>query len=400
MNWKRFAWQTATVVVTLLALLVLWQMSVAVAIFLCALALGACMYPLVEHLQERGWSRGVSIGLAVAGSLTLVIGFFGALAVPIATDVQRLSTDLTVAFEESAELYPDHWLLKSLRPPAEPATNTETDDATPAPPPVLAQAMRSVLGTAGGLFELGAHVAICIALSVYWTIDRQRIERLWLSLVPVKRRQGAQKMAGAVERELGAYLRAELAQGLLATMLLWAGFYVLGFRYAALAALVAAILSLLPWLGNVFAVGAVLVLSSGKLMDLEHPWITAHGWMAAAYVAIVIAFLQFVIEPRLFNRERYNALWTVLVTIALTYSFGIWGLLFGPAVGYSLQILVRQIHPLVFYEPTRFRSLDNIAVQVAQLRERYPRETTPPEILSFVDRLESIVEARAVAETT
>ena len=51
MNARDIAKRAAAVVATLIALLILWQISVAVAIFFAALALGACMYPLVELVQ-------------------------------------------------------------------------------------------------------------------------------------------------------------------------------------------------------------------------------------------------------------------------------------------------------------------------------------------------------------
>ncbi len=396
MSLRKIMLHTSVVVATLLALLTLWQVSVAVAIFLVALALGACMYPLVEHLKERGWGRSVAIALAVCGSLTLVTGFVVTLAFPIANDIQELGHDATVVSEELAARYPDHWLVKTVR---EDTDDDAEEAATPAASlaPAVAQTMRSLVGTATELFQLGAHAAICVALSVYWTIDRQRIERLWLSLVPIRRRKATQKMATAVEREVGAYLRNELAHVLLATMLLWAGFEMLGMRYAALAALVAAFLQILPWLGNVMAVAAVMVLASGKWLDLANPWLPMSGWMAIGYLVVVLLFLEYVIEPRLFNRDRYNSFWTVLTTIALTFTFGIWGLLFGPAVGYTIQIILRQLHPLFFYEPARVKSIDSIAQQLSDLRLRYPVEDTPPEILSFFDRLEAIVESRVVA---
>lgn len=395
MSTREIALRTTVVVATLLALLILWQIGVSVAILLASLALGACMYPLVEHLQERGWPRLGAIALAVAGSLLLILGFAVSMAVPLAADLQEISQDVTESIERLAIADPDHWLLRAVRPAPAPAAGEEA--ATPVASPGVGTLMRSAVGTVTDLIQLGAHFAICIALSVYWTIDRQRIERLWLSLVPVKRRVPAQKLWQSVERELGAYLRSELAQGLLAALLLWAGFELLGLRYAALAALAAAVLSMIPWLGSLFAIAAVLVLSSGKLVDLELPWFSIQSWVAIGYLAMVLAFLEFVIEPRLFKCDRYNSLWTVLTTLALTMTFGVWGLLFGPAVGYGIQIVLRHLHPLLFYEPVKKPTLAAIEARLALLRSQCQSEDTPPEILSFIDRLETILESQATA---
>ena len=399
MSAREIALRTTVVVATLLALLILWQVGVAVAILLASLALGACMYPLVEHLQERGWPRLGAIALAVAGSLLVLLGFAVMMAVPLAADLQEISQDVTQSIESLATEDPDHWLLRAVRPKPAAETNDETPAAAPVSPGV-GSLMSSAVGTVTDLIQLGAHFAVCIALSVYWTIDRQRIERLWLSLVPVKRRVPAQKLWQSVERELGAYLRSELAQGLLAALLLWGGFELLGLRYAALAALAAAVLSMIPWLGSLFAIAAVLLLSSGKLVDPEFPWFSMQSWVAIGYLAVVLAFLEFVVEPRLFKCDRYNSLWTALTTLALTMTFGVWGLLFGPAVGYSIQIVLRHLHPLLFYEPAKKPTLAAIEARLALLRSQCQGEETPPEILSFIDRLEAVVESQAAATTT
>ena len=42
-------------------------------------------------------------------------------------------------------------------------------------------------------------------------------------------------------------------------------------------------------------------------------------------------------EPRLFNRRRYNSLFIVLAVIALAETFGILGLLLGPMVAVAIQ---------------------------------------------------------------
>jgi predicted PurR-regulated permease PerM len=391
MNAREIALRTAIVVATVLALLVLWQVSAAVAVLLSALAISACLYPLVEHLQERGWPRLAAIGLAVAGSLVVVIGFVVTLAVPVASNVQLLTSDLTAIVEELVETSPNHWLLRYVGP------LPTAEDASPASAPAIVQTVRSLVGTAAGIMELGGHAAICIALSVYWTIDRQRLERLWLSLVPVKRRAAAVKIYQSVERELGAYLRSELAQGLLGALLLWAGFEGLGLRYAALAAVVAAVLMMIPWLGNLLAIAAVLVLSSGKWMDPASAWVPGNAGFAAVYLIGIVLFLEFVIEPRLFNRDRYNSLWTALVTLALTYSFGVWGLLFGPPVGYGTQIILRQFYPLFFYEPAPPANVSTITARLAAMRERYPQGEMPPEVASLLDRLETLVQSHEVA---
>src|SRR5690606_35482337 len=149
---------------------------------------------------------------------------------------------------------------------------------------------------------------------------------------------------------------------------------------------------------SVLAFLSVAILASPKLDDLTDVWLTKQGWVALAYLVAVLCFLEFVIETRLFRRERYNSLWIVLVTMAMTLMFGLWGLLFGPPAGYSIQILLRQLYPLLVYRPAAPQSLEGIAERLAILKPRYGDDTdTPPEIVSFLERLDAIVQSQTIA---
>jgi putative permease len=389
MNPPLIAKHAAAVVLTLLALATLWAAGSAVAIFLASLAVAATLHPQVEYFKARRWPSAAAAAF-VTGACATVLGILIALlGPPLVANLRLLEEDLSLAAATFGQTYPEHWVVKMFQPGAEHSA------ATPADVPLTSIGglfLAPLVGTAASLFQVSALVGICCALAFYWTLDRERFERLWLSLVPVRRRVGAQRMWQSIEREVGAYLRSEVIQLLLAVILLWIVFLVLDLRYAALAAVVAGILTLIPWLGTIFASAVVLVLTSPKLTDWEAPWTSPQSWLALGAIVLVLCLLEFVVEPRLFQRERYNPLWIALTAIVMAAAWGFWGLLFGPLVGYVLQILVRQVYPRLVQVQPRITSEAMLQERLAQLEDRFStKEDIPPELVSLKQRLVELV---------
>lgn len=385
MNLFEFTKHALAVMLTLLALAMVWSAGSAIAIFLASLAVAAALHPQVEYLKRHNFHSAAAAGM-VAGACVLVFGVLLAFIGPsLVADLNLLQEDLTGAIANFADREPNHWLVRAARPEASPEAVSLL--------PLLSSLLPSLVMTASNLFQLSALAGICLALSFYWTLDRERFERLWLSLVPVRRRVGTQRMWQAMEREVGAYLRSEIIQFLLAVVLLWGVFLLLEVRYAALMALAAGTLTLIPWLGTIFASGVVLILCSPKLSNWDGPWVSMQGWMALSAIVALLVILEFVVEPRLFQRDRYNSLWTALVAVMMTAILGFWGLLFGPMVGYVLQILSRQAYPRLVQEHPQVTSEAVLAERVQGLEERFAdQETVPPELLSLKQRLMELVE--------
>ena len=402
MNALQYTKHVAAVALTLLALLTLWAAGSAVAIFLASLAVAAALHPAVEYFKAWGWPNWAAAGL-VAGACCLMLVVLSLLIGPsLIANLRSLEGDISLGAMAFAEEHPNHWLVKVSQPSA-PASENAPENADNAPniANLGSVLVAPLIGTAANLIQISALFGICLALAFYWTLDRERFERLWLSLVPVPRRVGAQRMWQAIEREVGAYLRSELIQFLLAVVLLWVVFLILELRYAALAAVLAGALTLIPWIGTLFADGAVVLLSSPKLGDWTAVWISPQGWAALGAILLVLCLLEFVVEPRLFQRDRYNPLWTALAAITMAATWGFWGLLFGPLVGYVLQILVRQVYPRLVQVQPRITSEEMFAQRLAELESRFENKSEiPPELISLKQRLVDLAEQHNTLATS
>jgi predicted PurR-regulated permease PerM len=205
-----------------------------------------------------------------------------------------------------------------------------------------------------------------------------------------------------IEDECGAYLRSEVLQGLAAGLLLYIGGRLVGHPYPMLLALIAAVAWLLPWIGGIITLIAVVALwIPQSILDAGTSlWMSA-GPMAL-YTVVVLSFLEYFVEPKLFDRRRYNALLVILVTVGLADFMGMLGFLLGPPLAASLQIVGRHLfvkRPASIPEPLKTDL--PLVDKLEQLQRKLSQEPeTPSNLVSLVARLGSLLKAAERAPET
>ena len=329
---KRIAWFTFVILATLAGLFLLWQMRVAVILFLLALTVSAALRPLVDRLMNRHLSKGLALlvtyALLVGGLIGLLLLFGG----PAIGDIQQFMTDATRRYQE----------IQTTWPTGTPFQQVIAQQLVP-----LADLSRAIAGQQGmaflqtllgftlSSFDLLGQVIIVLVLSIYWSADQERFKRLWLSLFPAETRARMRESWQAIEDGVGAYVRSEFVQSWLALILLAVGYSLLGLKYSILLAIVGAIGWLIPWVGVLLAVIPALVvgLTMSPILALS----------ATAYALAILSFLEIVVEPRFFNRRRFSSLLVVIVVLVLADEYGLLGVLLAPPLAAVLQITVNQI---------------------------------------------------------
>ena len=382
---KRLMKSVAAVLITLLALVLLWQFRVVVVYVLISLALAAALRPLVSRLS--GLAGGCRV-LRVAWSLLhlVVLGSLGFLlflaAETAIIEIQRLAQ--TVSTQDAWRL--PIWLQGS---PFQLALVAQLP-----PPSKLFEALigeqgqlvlPAILGFTQGIGDIVSGLLIILFLSIYWSINQIHFERLWLSLLPSRQRKQARGIWRTIELDLGAYIRSEVIQSLLAGVLLGLGYWLLGSPYPSLLALIGALAWLIPVVGALLAV--ILPLLMGLLTGVQLSLVTA------VYTLIVLIALQVWIEPRLFRRKWDNPILTLVILLAMADAFGLIGILVAPPLSAVCQILWH----LLFSN----RAVSGAAAQVSDLKERQARAwdnikamDAPPMALvtSSMERLTRLIE--------
>ncbi len=370
------------VMTTLLALVALWQFRSVVIYVLVSLALAATVRPIAiirNESSRKPVTRLLLIllylmGLGVFG---LLLFFMGRLLV---AELQRLAQTIST---ESSWMFPP-WLGGAF-------FQQVLDRWLPAPDKLFAALtgqrelmLSAVLGFTQGIGGVVSGFLVILFLSVYWSINQYHFERLWLSLLPAEQRKPAREIWRTLEHDLGAYIRSEIIQSLLAVLLLGIGYWLLGSQYPVLMALVGAIAWLVPVAGAALAV--ILPLLLGLLPGTQYALLTV------LYTLIVLIALQVWVEPRLFKRQWHNPILTLVMVLAFADAFGLPGIIVAPLLSVVCQILWSLL--------VSDRLASGAAVKVSDLNERHAHlrlvikemDGAPPRlVVSSMERLTALL---------
>lgn len=387
---KRLAWFTLIILATLTAAILFWEFRVAVVLFSLSLAVAAAVRPMVDRFAARGVPRGLALlftyALCVGGVIALVVILSG----PLLANLQQLTRDLVSGYEQIQAQWPTGSPLQQSLAQQLPATSDLSQAITG---PQGGAVLQTVLGLTMGSFDLLGQLLIILVLSIYWSSDQEHFKRLWLSLLPFQARARARDVWQNIETGFGAYLRSQVIQSVLAILLLGLGYQLLGLKYPVALALIGAIGWLIPWAGVLLAVIPAVWVGLAISPVL--------GVLAAALTIGVLAFLEFVVEPRLFKRERFSSLLAVIVLLVLADEYGFIGLLAAPPLAAALQIVAGQLirsttrsmatppaHPMDLTQP-----LSVLQARLASVQARLAAQTeSPPELSNLVDRLTQLIE--------
>ncbi len=372
---------SAAVMVTLLALIVLWQFRIVVVYVLISLMLAASLRPLIRLLVGRG----VIVRIAwILLFLTVLAGFGFLLFLTGKTAINEMQLLAnTVSVQDKWRL--PIWLEGST-------FQLSLVERLPAP----SQLFDAIIGSEGqlvipaivdisqGIGSVTSGILIILVLSIYWAISQVLFERLWLSLLPSDLRKQARDIWKTIETETGTYVRSQILRSLMAGLLFCLGYWLLGSPYPVFMALVGALAYLVP------VVGTALVFVSPLLLGLVTS--VQLSALTVLYSLMVLVALGIWINPRLFNRKWDNPILDVVLLIALMNAFGIIGIIIAPPLSVVCQILWSRL--------VSHRQSSGAAVQVSDLKERLVNiqnsikemeEPNLPLITSSMERLTNLI---------
>ncbi len=382
---KRVAAYTAVILTTLALLYLLWQFRLIVILFIISLFVAAAVRPSILYLADYRLSpipaRLLIYSLITAGFVFVTY----LLSEPLSREVQLLSNRTAIAYQINYNRWTNgsEWQqgLVSRLPDPENLFDTAIGEEGE-------QLLQTLLNITQAIFTLLAGTITVIILSIYWSTDQDRFERLWLSLLPAVKRVRTREGWREVETSVGEYIRSQFVQSFLAASLLGLGYWLMGLYYPILLAILAAVAWLIPIAGVVLI--AVPVFFVGLNISLP----LALG--ALLYTIVIILFLEVAVEPRLFDRRRYSTFLLLLAMICLVDAFGFVGFIIAPPLAAAVQVLARQIFLYNVQPETK-------AVHINQLEQRYQEiqrlfndsdggEPVPPEIGNMLERLEKLLQ--------
>jgi len=370
------------VMTTLLALAVFWQFRIVVVYVLISLALAAALRPLVNRLVGQGFivrAAWVLLYLVALGSFAFLLFLTGKTVI---NEIQQLAHTVSVQDEWRLPIWLEgssfQRLLAARLPPPSKLFEAVTGEQGQLVLPALLGFTRDIGGFVSG-------AVVILFLSVYWSINQIHFERLWLSLLPPGQRKQARDIWRTIEPDLGAYIRSEVIQSLLAALLLGLGYWLFGSPYPMLLALIGALAWLIPVVGAILAV--IMPLLLGLLTSVQLSLLTV------LFTLVILIAMQVWIEPRLFRRKWGNPILTLVILLAMADVFGLIGIIVAPPLSAVCQILWNLL--------VSNRLASGAAAQVSDLKERQARlwaaikemdELPPPLVTSSMERLTHLLE--------
>jgi predicted PurR-regulated permease PerM len=368
------------VLTTLLVLLVLWQFRIVIGYVFISLMLAATIRPLFRHLAGRKviarilWSLAyIAVGVGLGYLLFLVIRTSGA-------ELQGLAESVS---EKDQWIFPV-WLGNSV--------NQFLSTRLPAPS-VLLQAvignegellLPALLGIAQGVGGLVSAIAIILILSIYWGINQEHFERLWLSLLPSDQRKRARSIWRAIEPDTGSYIRGQFFHSILTGLILGIGFWLIGSPYPVLIALLSALACMIPVVGSVLALFPPLLI--GLFTSFQITLFTG------IYTLIVLIAILIWVKPRFVNKRWDHPILTVVLIVALADAFGIFGIIVAPPLSVILQILWSRLitHRVAAGAAT---NITDLQTRLNQLRETVSEmeDLNVPLVTSSMSRITNLM---------
>ena len=300
---------TLVVLATAVGALALWELRVLVALLFLGFILSAAMRPGVEGLAQRGVPRAVGVLLHYA-LLALLVGVALWFIVPTSHrqvqeavgDVPTTRGELATAVQHSTGF--KHEILLSVQKRLEGA------------PAISGVANAAVDLTQKGL-KIVAGVFFVFAIAAYWIFERERAERIVLSLLPSSKRKLVRQTWRLVDLKLGAYVRGVFLLVTFVSAVLSFAFWAIGLPYWLLVGIFAGVVEIIPVIGPFVA--AATAIGVGLTVSL-------HTAALAAVVVFGLRLLQdYVINPRVLGHAVGLTPLTVLVAVAAA------GFLLGPA---------------------------------------------------------------------
>ena len=385
---KQLAWFTAVGLGTLAVVFLLWEFRIAIILFILSLAVAAILRPFVNLLIVHRCPHGLALVITYLAIIAAIAGLGLFLGGPAIAEIQAMATDLPGSYEKmKIQWLAGSWFQQTFAQ-SMPDLNNLFPIITGGQNNSLFQ---NIMGMTLGSLDLIGKIIVVFVLSFYWSADQEHFKRLWLSLLPSELRTRWRDVWQNIENQIGAYLRSQLILCLLIVIFLGVGYQLIGLKYPVLLAAFGALGWLLVWFGGLVAVIPALLagLSISPVIGLS----------AALFTIVVLTFFAYIVEPRLFNRQRVSPLLVVILVLIMVKQFGIIGLLAAPPLAAAIQIFAGQ-----FIRPTTTTTITLApppTVQINLLRERLSSvqtmitgrsEPPPPDIINLVDRLEKLID--------
>ncbi|WCE06528.1 AI-2E family transporter [Pseudoxanthomonas sp. JBR18] len=336
---RRLQWVALGVAVVWL----MWLLSPVLTPFACAAILGWMGDPLVDRLEERGWSRNTSV-VVVFCVMTLAVVVVMLLLVPTIQDQVATLVRSLPRYQQ--------WFYDTAVPWIENRFSVRIADYLDFSH--IWELLRSNWERAGGvaktvwgyvsrsgfaLFGWMANLVLIPVIAFFFLRDWDLIVGRVASMVPRNHIGTVSRLAAESSAVLSGFLRGQLLVMIILGVLYGAGLWAVGLDLGILIGIVAGLLTFVPYLGPI----------SGVLMGLIAALMQYGDWKHLVLVSIVFGVGQviesYVLTPKLVgDRIGLHPVAVIFAVLACGQLFGFLGMLLALPIAAVVNVLLRYAH--------------------------------------------------------
>ncbi len=291
-----------------------------------SLIFAALIDPFAKKLAKRKIPRGVAVVVIYA----VIVGILG-LALSILLPV--IARDLPPVLESiggvAKELQQQEWWQQVFGEGSALQQQLLGTDSTDA----LGSVYAILQNWFGGIFSF----VLVLVMTYYLVVQDDPIRKILTSVLPNKYIPMVQKVISNIRLSLSDWVRAQLILSLIIGILVFIGLTILQIEYAAVIALLAALLEFIPYIGPIFA--AIPALFIGFLQG---------GPVLFLFVLVVYVIVQqlenHVIAPKVMQHAvGLNPIVSIIAVIAGAQLAGIVGALIAIPVATVIRVILQEV---------------------------------------------------------
>lgn len=293
-----------------------------------ALFIAVGLNPILVFLVHRGLSRGLAVAIVTLGFAIAIGAFVFAAVPPVSHEVQNLVTNYPRYKSELAS--GRGWagnLVARLHLTGYFKGKSKLD---------LTSLTGGVLGAGKMVLSLGVATVSVVVLTVYFFIALPGVKRLWLSLVPISRRQRVEVLTEEVFDRVGGFMLGNLLTSVVAGIGTYIWLSVFGVPYALLLAMFVALFDLIPMVGSTIAGVVVTAISLTKGFPVA---------IATGVFYMVYRLLEdYLLNPRVMKHTvKVSPGLTIIATLIGGTLLGLVGALVAIPAAATIELLLQEV---------------------------------------------------------
>nr|WP_246569921.1 AI-2E family transporter [Lentibacillus saliphilus] len=296
--------------------------------------------PIVNFLQRIRIPRVWGIIIIILG----ISGLFTGIILLSAPAIESQVTDLSKRFPgyiKQMSMDFQVWISQSfLGPYYDQGYNWITSNLSDLPAKIMTYiggAVEGIRNVASTLTHIFVAVFTFPFILFFLLKDGDRFKQYCLNLLPPKYRNDLNQILRNMDVQVGSYIQGQIIVATCIGLLLFIGYLIIGLEYALILAIIAAVTSVVPYLGPMIAISPAVIIAM-----VDSPFMLLKLAIVWAAVQLLEGHL---ISPNIMGRTmKVHPLTIIIVLLVAGNLFGLVGVILG-IPGYAiLKVLVQYVY--------------------------------------------------------